>query len=137
MVGIPRPDLDTRHVAAIALAAALAVMTVPGVAADHGDGAISHCENPSETVELVDSFQPFDPAFLVIEAGTCVEFVNVDTGVPHTVRVLADTNANVDEDVDPILEPGESTNASFDEPGTYEGNCEFHPALMHGVIEVV
>lgn len=136
MVRIPRPDLEARHVAAFALTLALAVTTAPGVAADHETGAISHCSNPTERVDLVNSFQPFDPAFLLVEEGTCVEFVNVDA-LPHTVRVLLDSNADVDEDVDPVLDPGESTTASFDRAGTYVGNCEFHPAAMHGVVEVV
>lgn len=133
---VPGPGLETRHAALVVLVAALGLMALPGGAADHGGGAITHCSNPSETVELTSPSEPFDPAFLLVEAGTCVEFVNADT-VAHTVRVLADTNADVDEQVDPFLDPGESTTALFEDPGTYAGNCAFHPVAMHGVIEVV
>lgn len=136
MDNVPRLGLETRHAAALVLVAALALLTLPGGAADHGGGAISHCSSPSETVELASSTEPFDPAFLMVEAGTCVEFVNTDS-VAHTVRVLADTNADVDEQVDPFLEVGESTTALFEDPGTYVGNCAFHPVAMHGVVEVV
>jgi plastocyanin len=129
------PGLEPRHVAALALAVAVLGLGTSAVTADHGEGAISHCSNPSETVELVSPVLPFQPAALTVEAGTCVEFDNVDS-VPHTVRVLADTNADVDEDVDPNLAPGESTTALFESAGTYHGNCELHPSTMHGVIQV-
>lgn len=88
------------------------------------------------SVGLVDQLEPFDPAVLVIDAGTCVEFTNED-GLPHNVFVLADSNGHLVEQMGTNLAPGDSVAVAFHDVGTYHMNCQIHPAAMHQAIEVV
>jgi plastocyanin len=82
-------------------------------------------------VVTIDLFA-FTPQAIEVTAGQTVEFVNQQTGVPHTVT---DDDTGVGS---PILETGESWEVMFslplDEPITY--HCEIHPT-MTGTITVI
>jgi plastocyanin len=75
----------------------------------------------------------FDPATLVIPAGTTVTWTNEDT-VDHTV-----TAGTADEPLDTFDEPlgaeGGTAELTFDEPGTVVYHCTIHPEMV-GRIEV-
>lgn len=88
-------------------------------------------------VDIVD-FQPFDPATLTIDAGTCVEWHNEGT-TDHTVTIVASDNAPLQQTTVAKLAPDEIAHHVFEDPGTYYIHCEinaFHEATMHQVIQV-
>jgi plastocyanin len=80
------------------------------------------------TVEIVDPWV-FQPHSLQIPAGTTVTWVN-HSDVAHTV-----TGDDLGFDDSGLIEPGDSFQQSFDEPGTYRYHCGPHPE-MTGVIVV-
>ena len=71
----------------------------------------------------------FEPANAQVQAGVPVTFRN-DGGADHTV-----TFESIDFDVN--VRPGESASYTFDQPGTYEYTCKYHPPEMKGVITVI
>jgi len=89
-------------------------------------------EEPSEaaaeevTVRL--SQFAFDTEELTIAAGTEVSFVNADAAA-HTVTEGTDGTAADDPIIDEELEQGGATSFTFDEPGTYDITCLFHPNM--------
>lgn len=93
---------------------------------------------PAVHVDIND-LQPFDPASLTIDAGTCVEWEN-HGNLEHTVDIVGSTDGALASEHIATLQPGGSTHHTFDEPGTYHLHCEFnalHEATMHQVIRVV
>lgn len=90
-------------------------------------------------VELSD-LEPFSPATLVIDEGTCVNFVNADTNTfHHNVQIVADSSGQIQHQVGEGLPPGDNVTRAFDQAGTFYINCDFNPfheATMHQVIEV-
>ena len=89
-----------------------------------GDGAAA---GGAESVAIVD-FE-FDPKDLTVEAGTEVEWTNEDSA-DHNVIFDGDTPADVDN-----LEQGQSGSVTFDEAGTFDYVCSYHPG-MEGSVEV-
>jgi len=89
-------------------------------------------EEPSEaageeaTVRL--SQFAFDTEELTIAAGTEVSFVNADAAA-HTVTEGTDGTAAEDPIIDEELGQGAATSFTFDEPGTYQITCLFHPSM--------
>ena len=76
----------------------------------------------------------FEPAELLIEAGTEITFVNLDSA-PHTVTA-GSGDAPMSELFDSgLLQQGESFSFVFDEPGTFAYFCDRHPP-MEGSITV-
>lgn len=71
----------------------------------------------------------YEPAHAQVKAGDPVTFRN-DGGADHTV-----TFEGVAFDVN--IEPGESATYTFNEPGTYEYTCKYHPPDMKGIITVL
>lgn len=71
----------------------------------------------------------FEPAHAEVAAGVPVTFRN-DGGADHTV-----TFEDIGFDVN--IKPGESATYTFEQPGTYEYTCKYHPPDMKGVITVV
>ncbi len=69
----------------------------------------------------------FDPASVTIDAGTTVTWTNNDT-VPHTVTAT-DGSFNSGN-----LNPGESFSFTFDEAGTFDYICNYHPNMTGTVI---
>ncbi len=83
--------------------------------------------------------EPYDPATLTIDAGTCVEWEN-HGDLTHTVDIATRTNGVLASTHVATLDPGEMDHHTFDEPGTYYLHCEvnaLHEATMHQVIRVV
>lgn len=149
---IDPPGLELRHLAAAALLVGLAAVPVASATyhgssnpfptcdassfADPGNAAFGDGRGEAGVEVVLDSpLQPFDPAVLVVDAGTCVKFQN--DGPPHSVRVIADSQGHTFHTIDGDLDTGESVNAAFTDPGVYEVNCGKHPLAMHQVIHVV
>lgn len=70
----------------------------------------------------------FHPLVARVDAGTEVTFPNEDASV-HTVTIPA-------LDVDELVQAGERASVSFDEPGTFDYVCTFHPPDMLGRVIV-
>lgn len=84
-----------------------------------------------ETVRL-DGFA-FDTDELTIAAGTEVRFVNAD-GATHTVTEGSDGVAADDPIIDEELQQNGVATFVFDEPGTYQITCLFHPSMNMTVL---
>ena len=87
----------------------------------------SEAEGETETVRL--SQFAFDPEELTIAAGTEVTFVNADSAA-HTVTEGTDGTAVEDPIIDEELEQSGSTSFTFEEAGTYDITCRFHPSMQ-------
>jgi plastocyanin len=79
-------------------------------------------------VELPKSYR-FEPAAIVIDAGTAVTWTNEDD-FPHNVHLLDGTDRTLD------LPLGATGRLTFEEPGTIDYECSLHPQQMQGVILV-
>jgi plastocyanin len=102
--------------------AASAVLVAAGCA-----GAGEDAEPVAATeVEMVKSYR-FEPKVIEIEAGETVTWTNEDN-FAHTVQVEGREDHRV--------EPGESVEVTFDEPGTYEYVCTLHRRDMDGTVIV-
>jgi len=90
-------------------------------------------EVPKETGEAVVTMQnlSFEPAELIISAGTTVTWTNEDN-VGHTVTAgtIGSPTGLFDENVP----AGASLSYTFDEPGTYDYYCSIHPGMDGTVI---
>ncbi len=94
------------------------------------EAAPSESEEPetaSERVRIDNSV--FEPAELTIAAGTKVSFVNAD-GFAHTVTEGTDGQAADGAIVDEEVQQNGTVSVTFDEPGTYEITCRFHPSMQ-------
>lgn len=70
----------------------------------------------------------FDTGELTVAAGTTVSFDNADSA-QHTVTEGTDGSAADDPIIDEELDAGATATFTFDEPGTYEITCLFHPDM--------
>ena len=102
-------------------AASPAASTAASEAAEPSEAA-----GAEETVRLAQF--AFDPEELMIAAGTELSFVNADSA-PHTVTDGADGTAADDPFINEELQQNGSTSFTFDEPGTYQITCLFHPSM--------
>jgi plastocyanin len=99
--------------------------------------APSEAAEPSEaageqaTVRL--SQFAFDTEELTIAAGTEVTFENADSA-PHTVTEGTNGVAADDPIIDEELGQDASTSFTFDEAGTYEITCLFHPSMNMTIV---
>ncbi len=93
---------------------------------DHGD-AHDH-EQPDVTVRIEDF--GFDIADIEVRAGSRIEWVNEDEGIPHTVTFRADGPDSG------VMQPGGSFVLTLDEPAVYTYLCTIHPR-MTGTVRVV
>jgi plastocyanin len=103
----------------------------PASAEPSASAAESAGEAESETVRL-EGFA-FDTAELTIAVGTRVTFTNADSAA-HTVTEGTDGVAADDPIVDVELAPNQSDTVTFDEAGTYQITCLFHPSMNMTVI---
>ena len=87
----------------------------------------SEAASDGETVRL--SQFAFGTEELTIAAGTEVSFVNADSAA-HTVTEGTDGTAVEDPIIDEELQQNGSTSFTFDEPGTYDITCRFHPSMQ-------
>ena len=79
-------------------------------------------------VELPKSYR-FEPADILIDAGTAVTWTNQDD-FPHNVHLLDGSDRRIDLPVD-----GEGT-LTFEEPGEFDYECSLHPQDMRGTVTV-
>jgi len=133
----------TRATASIAGLALLLVACGTGDASPVGDASA----DPTTAVSQPDSEAPdasaapdgeeatvtledfaFDTDALTIAAATTVSFVNADS-TPHTVTEGTDGVATDDPTIDEELDANGTATFTFDEPGTYEITCLFHPDM--------
>ncbi len=70
----------------------------------------------------------FDQTELTVSAGTEVTYLNADPAA-HTVTEGTDGEAVEDPIIDDELAGNRATSFTFDEPGTYELTCRFHPSM--------
>lgn len=110
--------------AALALAASVALVAC---ADDGPEPAASSALVETVTIER----SRFDTAELRIEAGTTVEFVNLDP-FAHTVTSHPESPLDFDSGT---MGDGDAFAVTFDEPGEYPFFCEIHPT-MRGVVIV-
>ncbi len=86
--------------------------------------------NPSAvattTVDLPKSYR-FEPAVIVIPLGATVTWTNSDN-FTHSIQFDGDPAPGT------VIAPGESTVRTFDEPGTFDYLCAFHPQDMNGTV---
>ena len=80
-------------------------------------------------VDLPPSYR-FEPDLIEVPAGEAVTWTNSDN-FTHTVRLLGDS-----QEVLGTLEPGQSLEHTFSDPGTYRYDCSLHPADMDGTVIV-
>ena len=81
----------------------------------------------------------FDPAFVTVDAGTTIEWVNTD-GVFHTVTSTDDIDSRSgggDEFDATISSEGDSFEWDADDPGLQPYYCSPHAGFMYGAIEIV
>ena len=94
--------------------------------------AASEEAEPSDAAGAVETVRlsqfAFDITELTISAGTEVRFVNADSAT-HTVTEGSDGTAVENPIIDEELEQNGSTSFTFDEPGTYQITCLFHPSM--------
>lgn len=92
--------------------------------------AIAKAQSSGEAAVTIDSFQ-FKPKKITIKKGESVSFTNNDAA-PHTV---SPANGAKFTGTGRLLK-GESKTVEFDEVGTQNYVCDFHPS-MKGTINVV
>lgn len=110
-------------------AAAPEETSAPASSAPVSASAAPMSEAPTgESVEVALTGFAFDPDAITVAAGTEVVFVN-DDGAAHTVTEGTDGAAADDPLLDEELGAGESATFTFDEPGTYDITCLFHPTM--------
>jgi plastocyanin len=66
---------------------------------------------------------------ITVAAGTTVTFQN-DDDAEHSVTNGTDGEAAADAAFDEDVEAGESVEIPFDEPGTYDVTCRYHPTMQ-------
>ena len=110
------PELVVAGLAGILLVGALV-----GLSNTTGDGG------PAEPGTVAIEGFAFTPGATTIDRGASVTWTNLD-GTAHTVTQNGD--ALLDS---PDLIAGETYEVTFDEPGTYEYFCKFHPAMRASV----
>jgi plastocyanin len=89
--------------------------------------APSEAAGAEETVRL--SQFAFEPDELTIAVGTTVNFVNADSAA-HTVTEGTEGTAVEGAIIDEELEQNGSTSYTFDEAGTFDITCRFHPSMQ-------
>ena len=109
---------------AVASLGIVAVMALTGCAADAGSGT----PVPTDHVDMPRSYR-FAPTAITVPAGTTVTWTNSDQ-FTHSVR-LPEAEAP-----DMAVKPGETTEHTFQTPGTYPYTCTFHPNDMTGTVVV-
>lgn len=116
--------------------AAASVTAEPTDPAAPSVAASATAEATAEDVEEVrvrlDGFA-FDTEELTIAAGTEVTFLNTDAAA-HTVTEGVDGVAAEGARFDMELAANQADSVTFDEPGTYQVTCLFHPSMNMTVI---
>lgn len=90
-------------------------------------------EPGAETAEVRIASSVYQPSELTVSVGTEVVFVNEDS-FAHTVTEGTDGDAVDDPIVDEDVAGGEEVRVTFDEPGTFDITCRFHPSMQMTVV---
>jgi plastocyanin len=105
----------------------------PASEAPSVEASAEESEAASEDVRVrLDGFA-FDTEELTIAAGTEVTFLNADSAA-HTVTEGVDGVAAEDPIIDAELQGNQAESFTFEEPGTYQITCLFHPSMNMTVI---
>jgi plastocyanin len=113
---------------ALSFVAGLAVMAMLALTVGCGPAkATDAAPVLTDQVNLPPSYK-FEPAVIQVTVGTTVTWTNHDH-FTHSVEMQ-----NQD---DRVLKPGESVAITFDQPGTYDYECTYHPHDMRGKVIVV
>lgn len=139
----PIPSLVLAAVLALALAACGTTESSPSSAESEAPPSTSQVESTepsasaseaaSEEVRVRLEDFAFDPEELTIAAGTEVTFLNAD-GATHTVTEGVDGAAADDPIINVELAGNQADSFTFDEPGTYQITCLFHPSMNMTVV---
>jgi len=105
-----------------------ASQAAPSTAASEAPASAAASEAGSEDVRVTLEDFAFDQTELTIPAGTRVSFVNSDSAA-HTVTEGTDGEAVDGAIIDDEIAANQSTSHTFDEPGTYQITCLFHPTM--------
>jgi plastocyanin len=138
----PRAVVIAIAVAAFVLSACAETAATPSASA--GEPAATASAEASASATADASTEPasaevriegsqFVPAELTVAAGTEVTFVNADT-FAHTATEGAGGQAADDPVADEMLDAGASGTVTFDEPGTFEITCRFHPTMQMTIV---
>lgn len=84
----------------------------------------------ADTAEIIIREYQYQPAELVIPAGTTVKWINDEKRVSHSILFAGPDGFESER-----IFPGESWERTFDQPGSYPFSCGPHPE-MHGIITV-
>jgi plastocyanin len=84
----------------------------------------------ADTAEVIIREYQYQPAELVIPAGTTVKWINDEKRVSHSILFAGPDGFESER-----IFPGESWDRTFDQPGSYPFSCGPHPE-MHGIITV-
>jgi plastocyanin len=101
----------------------------PSAEASESESAEPSEDATAEEVRVRLESSVFDPSELTIPAGTTVLFLNADS-YAHTVTEGTGGQAVDDPIVDREIAQNRSVRVTFDEPGTYDITCEFHPSMQ-------
>jgi plastocyanin len=115
------PELGLRLTAGLVLLACSVLVSCAPVA--------TSSSRPVRTsqVDLPPIYQ-FVPATIEVRPGSVVTWTNHDN-FTHSVEVQGQTEVH-------MLRPGDSTEISFDQPGTYPYVCTLHTQNMRGTVVV-
>ncbi len=106
-------------------------------AAAPSEAAASEAAAPSEDAGTGRNVTLTDFAFsegeLTIAAGTVVTFRNAGSA-PHTVTEGTDGEEAADSTFNEQVAPGDEAEITFDEAGTFEVTCLFHPQMNMTVV---
>jgi plastocyanin len=137
----PFPALVTAILLALSLAACQGTASSPSAseaepsasqpASSEPEPSASEAASDEVRVRL-DGFA-FDTEELTIAAGTEVTFLNADSAA-HTVTEGVDGVAADDPLIDVELAGNQAESVTFEEPGTYQITCLFHPSMNMTVI---
>ena len=105
----------------------------PSVTAEASSTPTATESATADTEEVTVEGSQFQPGELSIAAGTVVTFVNIDS-FAHTVTEGTGGRAADEPAADEMLEADASVEVTFDEPGTYEITCRFHPTMQMRIV---
>jgi plastocyanin len=116
----------------LAVAVLVLLLAACGGGATDAEGA-SRDDGGGTATEVTLTDFAFSPAEITVAAGEPVTFVNGDAAA-HTVTEGTDGAAVENPVVDEEIGGGGEAEITFDEPGTYEITCLFHPQMNMTVV---
>ena len=124
-----RPSRTLHRRSPLVAALAVGAVALLGACGDDSDSEEGAGETSEAATVEIESSQ-FAPEELTVDAGTSVEFVNLD-GFDHTVT--ADDGSALEFDSG-ALGQDESFTQAFDEAGSFDYFCQIHPTMRGTII---